>query len=117
MSAFLQMIIALHIFASPMFENLDTKYGFKGSALAIRNLSLRVLVRGSHLGITTFVSALLPFFGDFMSLTPLTFILASHMYLMAKKHKLTSLQKNWHWLNVCSFGFMSIAAGIAASVP
>ncbi|PIN07790.1 Amino acid transporter [Handroanthus impetiginosus] len=120
MSAFLQTIIALHIFASPMYEYLDTKYGIKGSALAIRNLSFRVLVRGGYLGVTTFVSALLPFLGDFMSLTgalstfPLTFILANHMYLMAKKHKLTFLQKNWHWLNVIFFGFMSVAAAIAA---
>ncbi|XP_011076750.1 proline transporter 2 isoform X2 [Sesamum indicum] len=119
-SAFLQTIIALHIFASPMYEYLDTKYGIKGSALALRNLSFRVLVRGSYLGITTFISALLPFLGDFMSLTgalstfPLTFILANHMYLVAKKHKLTSLQKNWHWLNVCFFGCMSLAAAIAA---
>ncbi|XP_057804606.1 proline transporter 1-like isoform X1 [Salvia miltiorrhiza] len=119
-SAFLQTIIALHIFASPMYEYLDTKFELKGSALAARNLSFRIVVRGGYLGITTFVSALLPFLGDFMSLTgalstfPLTFILANHMYLMARKHKLTSLQKSWHWLNVVFFGFMSLAAAVAA---
>lgn len=119
-SAFLQTIIALHIFASPMYEYLDTKYGLTGSALAIRNLSFRTLVRGGYLGITTFISALLPFLGDFMSLTgavstfPLTFILANHMYLVAKEHKLTSLQKNWHWLNVVFFRCMSVAAAVAA---
>ncbi|KAG8380781.1 hypothetical protein BUALT_Bualt06G0051700 [Buddleja alternifolia] len=119
-SAFLQTIIALHIFASPMYEYLDTRYGIKGSALAIRNLSFRVLVRGGYLAITTFVAALLPFLGDFMSLTgaistfPLTFILANHMYLVAKKHKLTSLQKNWHWLNVGFFAVVSLAAAVAA---
>ncbi|KAI3470832.1 hypothetical protein Pfo_027495 [Paulownia fortunei] len=119
-SAFLQTIIALHIFASPMYEYLDTKYGIKGSSLALRNLSFRILVRGGYLAITTFVSALLPFLGDFMSLTgaistfPLTFILANHMYLVAKKNKLTSLQKNWHWLNVIFFGCLSAAAAVAA---
>ncbi|KAL1535556.1 Proline transporter 1 [Salvia divinorum] len=119
-SAFLHTIIALHIFASPMYEYLDTKYDLKGSALAARNLSFRIVVRGGYLGITTFVAALLPFLGNFMSLTgalstfPLTFILANHMYLVARKHKLTSLQKNWHWLNVIFFGGMSLVAAIAA---
>ncbi|KAG8390067.1 hypothetical protein BUALT_Bualt01G0044800 [Buddleja alternifolia] len=119
-SAFLQTVIALHIFASPMYEYLDTKYGIKGSALSLRNLSFRVLVRGGYLAMTTFVSALLPFLGDFMSLTgaistfPLTFILANHMYLVAKKNKLSSMQKNWHWLNVCLFCCMSVAAAVAA---
>ncbi|KAL4575045.1 hypothetical protein LXL04_021885 [Taraxacum kok-saghyz] len=119
-SAFLQTVIALHIFASPMYEYLDTKYGIKGSALALKNLSFRVMVRGGYLTITTLLAAALPFIGDFMSLTgaistfPLTFILANHMYLVAKRNKLSSLQKSWHWLNVVFFGFMSVAAAVAA---
>ncbi|KAI5574863.1 hypothetical protein POPTR_010G194600v4 [Populus trichocarpa] len=119
-SAFLQTVIALHIFASPMYEYLDTKYGIIGSPFSIRNLSFRVGVRGGYLTINTLVAALLPFLGDFMSLTgaistfPLTFILANHMYLKAKKNKLTSLQKLWHWFNVYFFGLMSIAAAVSA---
>ncbi|OVA15546.1 Amino acid transporter [Macleaya cordata] len=120
-AAFLQTVIALHIFASPMYEYLDTKYGrSKGSAFSFHNLSFRVLVRGGYLTINTLVAALLPFLGDFMSLTgafstfPLTFILANHMYLMAKKNKLTMSQKLWHWLNVCVFSCMSAAAAVAA---
>nr|GEX25396.1 proline transporter 1-like [Tanacetum cinerariifolium] len=119
-SAFLQTVIALHIFASPMYEYLDTKYGIKGSALAVKNLAFRVTVRGGYLVVTTLLAAALPFIGDFMSLTgaistfPLTFILANHMYLVAKRNKLTSWQKLWHWLNVIFFGFMSVAAAVAA---
>ncbi|OAY46188.1 proline transporter 2 isoform X1 [Manihot esculenta] len=119
-SAFLQSVIALHIFASPMYEYLDTKFGIKGSALALRNLSFRLGVRGGYLSMNTLVSALLPFLGDFESLTgaistfPLTFILANHMYLRAKKSELTKLQKKWHWLNVCFFSCMSVAAAVAA---
>ncbi|XP_021903892.1 proline transporter 1 [Carica papaya] len=118
--AFLQSVISLHIFASPTYEYLDTKYGIKGSAFAFKNLSFRVLARGGYLTLNTFVSALLPFLGDFMSLTgalstfPLTFILANHMYLVAKKNKLSPLQKLWHWLNVCFFSCMSAAAAVAA---
>ncbi|XP_047323980.1 proline transporter 2-like [Impatiens glandulifera] len=119
-AAFLQTVISLHIFASPMYEFLDTKYGIKGSSLAFRNLSFRLMVRGGYLGFSTLVSAMLPFLGDFMSLTgaistfPLTFILANHMYLVAKNNKLNSLQKMWHWLNVCFFGCMSLLAVVAA---
>ncbi|XP_051143378.1 proline transporter 1 isoform X2 [Andrographis paniculata] len=120
LSAFLQTIVALHIFASPMYEYLDTRCDIKGSALAIRNLWFRVAMRGGYLGITTFVSALLPFLGDFMSLTgavstiPLTFVLANHMYLVAKDYKLESFQKSWHWLNIWFFGCMAVAASGAA---
>lgn len=103
-----------------MYEYLDTKYGIKGSALALKNLLFRVIVRGGYLAVTTLLAAALPFIGDFMSLTgaistfPLTFILANHMYLVAKRNKLTSLQRSWHWLNVIFFGFMSAAAAVAA---
>ncbi|KAK7385735.1 hypothetical protein VNO78_31566 [Psophocarpus tetragonolobus] len=119
-AAFLQSVIALHIFASPMYEYLDTKHGIKGSPLAFKNLSFRILVRGGYLTLNTFVSALLPFLGDFMSLTgaistfPLTFILANHMYLVANENKLTSIRKLWHWINICFFAIMSAAATTAA---
>nr|GEV16010.1 proline transporter 1-like [Tanacetum cinerariifolium] len=118
--ALLQSVIALHIFASPMYEYMDTKYGKQESVSAIKNLSFRFIVRGGYIAMTTFVAAALPFLGDFMSLTgaistfPLTFILANHMYLVAKKKKVTSLQKAWHWLNVCFFSIMAVAAAIAA---
>ncbi|KAG9130788.1 hypothetical protein Leryth_020013 [Lithospermum erythrorhizon] len=119
-SALLQTVVALHIFASPMYEYLDTKFGIKGSALAVKNMSFRIVVRAGYIGLTTFVSALLPFLGDFMSLTgaistfPLTFILANHMYLVAKKDKLTSKQKSWHWLNVIFFSCASVTAAVSA---
>ncbi|KAK1320358.1 putative proline transporter 2 [Acorus calamus] len=120
-AAFLQTVIALHIFASPMYEYLDTRYGRgKGNAFSFHNLSFRVFVRGGYLTVNTFVAALLPFLGDFMSLTgalstfPLTFVLANHMYLMVKKNKMSSIQKAWHWLNVCGFSLLAAAAAIAA---
>ncbi|KAJ8540470.1 hypothetical protein K7X08_030389 [Anisodus acutangulus] len=119
-AAFLQAIIALHIFASPTYEFLDTKYGIKGSALACKNLGFRIVVRGGYLVITAFLSALLPFLGDFMSLTgaistfPLTFILPNHMYIVAKRKKLSLLQKSWHWLNIFFFSCISVAALVAA---
>ncbi|KAE9598760.1 hypothetical protein Lal_00022555 [Lupinus albus] len=119
-SAFFQAVIALHIFASPMYEYLDTKFGIKGSSLIIKNLIFRIGVRGGYLTFNTFIAALLPFLGDFMSLTgaistfPLTFILANHMYLMAKGDKLASTQKLLHWFHIVFFSIVSLAATVAA---
>ncbi|CAN1281372.1 Proline transporter 1 [Linum perenne] len=120
-AAFFQSIISLHIFASPVYEYLDTKYYMiNGSGSFFRNLISRLAVRGGYLTASTLVSAMLPFLGDFMSLTgaistlPLTFILANHMYIVAKRNKLNSLQKLWHWSNVLFFGVMSFAALVAA---
>jgi hypothetical protein len=109
------------IFASPMYEFLDTRYGSgRGGPFAIHNIMFRVVVRGGYLTVNTLVAAILPFLGDFMSLTgalstfPLTFVLANHMYLMVKRHKLTALQKCWHWLNVVGFSVYAVVAAVAA---
>ncbi|KAL9843218.1 putative amino acid transporter, transmembrane domain-containing protein [Arabidopsis thaliana] len=119
-SAILQSVISLHIFASPTYEYMDTKFGIKGNPLALKNLLFRIMARGGYIAVSTLLSALLPFLGDFMSLAgavstfPLTFILANHMYYKAKNNKLNTLQKLWHWLNVVFFSLMSVAAAIAA---
>ncbi|EOA28601.1 hypothetical protein CARUB_v10024821mg [Capsella rubella] len=119
-SAILQSVISLHIFASPTYEYMDTKFGIKENPLALKKLLFRIMTRGGYIAVSTLLSALLPFLGDFMSLTgavstfPLTFILANHMYYKAKNNKLNSLQKLWHWLNVVFFSLMSVAAAIAA---
>ncbi|XP_021732398.1 proline transporter 1-like [Chenopodium quinoa] len=119
-STFLQTVIALHIFASPMYEYLDTRFGITGSAFHPKNLGSRVLIRGGYLALNTFVSALLPFLGDFMSLTgaistfPLTFILANHMYFKAKRNKLSMAMKIWLWINIVFFSCMAVASFIAA---
>ncbi|KAL0896686.1 hypothetical protein Bca101_080647 [Brassica carinata] len=86
-SAILQSVISLHIFASPTYEYMDTKFGIKGHPLALKNLMFRIMARGGYIAVSTLISALLPFLGDFMSLTgavstfPLTFILANHILM------------------------------------
>ncbi|KAE8689604.1 Proline transporter 1 [Hibiscus syriacus] len=119
-SAFLQSVISLHIFASPAYEYMDTKFGVSGGVFEIKSLSFRTAARGGYLAISSLVAALLPFLGDFQSLTgalstfPLTFILANHMYLVANKDTVSSLQQLWHKLNVVFFSLMSVAATVAA---
>lgn len=104
-----------------MYEFLDTKYGSgRGGPFEIHNVVFRVVVRGGYLTVNTLVAAVLPFLGDFMSLTgalstfPLTFVLANHMYLMVKGPKLSAIQKSWHWLNVVGFTGLAVAAAVSA---
>nr|GMC59124.1 proline transporter 2-like isoform X1 [Ipomoea batatas] len=118
--AFLQAIISMHIFASPTYEFFDSKFEIQGSVLVPRNLAFRTALRGGYIALTAFVSALLPFLGDFMSLAsalsvlPLTFVVSNHMYLVAEEGKLSSLQKRWHWLNVGLFSCFCVVMLVAA---
>lgn len=120
-AAFLQTVITLHIFASPAYECLDTKFGRKNESIySVRNWSVRLVGRGAYLGFSTFVAALLPFLGDFMNLTgavsliPLTFVLANHMYIKVKGSDLSALQRSWHWANVWVFSFLAAGASVSA---
>lgn len=120
-AAFLQTVIALHIFASPMYEYLDTRLGRSNESIySVYNWCVRLGGRGTYLTINTLVAAMLPFLGDFTNLTgaistfPLTFVLANHMYIKVKGKKLNTLQKSWYWANVCIFSVLSVAAAVAA---
>lgn len=109
------------IFASPMYESMDTSFGIKGSAWRPKNFGFRVVARLGYLSLNTLVSAMMPFLGDFMSLTgaistfPLTFILANHMYYKAKKNDLSLALKIWIWINIIFFSLMALAT-LTASV-
>ncbi|KAJ8760227.1 hypothetical protein K2173_011097 [Erythroxylum novogranatense] len=117
-AAFLQSIISFHIFACPSYEYLDTTFGFNASGLGLQKLLLRVGLRGGYLAVISVIAALLPFIEDFIGLIgsvcvlPLTFVIPHHLYMMATKKKLSSLQKLWHWLNVIFFGVLSVAATV-----
>eukprot|EP00253_Pinus_taeda_P013920 PITA_13920 len=120
-AAFFQTVISLHIYGSPMYEFLDTKFGRSNeSVYSAGNWIVRVLARGTYLTVTTLVGALFPFVGDFMNITgavsviPLTFVLANHMYIKVKGKDLSSLGKTWHWANVWFFAFLSVIATVAA---
>jgi amino acid permease len=120
-AVFFQTVISLHIYASPMYEFLDTKFG-KGdqSIYSVHNWTTRLVARGSYLSFSTFVAALLPFIGDFSNLTgsistiPLTFVVANHMYIKVKGKELSALQRSWHWANVWFFSLLAIITTVAA---
>lgn len=120
-AAFLQSVISFHVYGSPVYEFLDTKFGrINESAYSARNWIVRLVARGTYLTATTFLAALLPFLGDFVNLTgaisiiPLTFVFANHMYIKVRGKELSVLSKTWHWVNVLFFGVLAPAAAVAA---
>jgi amino acid permease len=120
-AAFLQTVISQHIFASPMYEYLDTKFGrSEESVYSVHNWIVRLDARGTYLASTTFMAALLPFLGDCITITgavstiPLTFVLANHMYIKVKGKDLSPSSKAWHWANIWLFSILAAAAAVAA---
>lgn len=120
-AAFLQSVISQHIFANPIYEYFDTMFGRgEESVYSAHNWTVRLVARGTYLAATTFMAALLPFLGDFITITgalstiPLTFVLANHMYIKVKGNDLSSLSKTWHWANTCFFAILAAAATVAA---
>lgn len=120
-AVFFQTVISLHIYASPMYEFLDTKFGKSDQSIySVHNWTVRLVARGSYLALSTFVAALLPFIGDFLNLTgsistiPLTFIVANHMYIKVKGKELSALQRSWHWANIWVFSLLAVMTSVAA---
>lgn len=76
----------LQIYACPIYETMDTAWGRKNEGTwSFFNITERFITRVLYMVLTTFVAALLPFFGDFIALTgslsalPLDFVLVLAM--------------------------------------
>lgn len=119
-AAFLQAIISLHIYASPIYEFLDTHYGRKGDHEWSRHSVLvRLVTRTTYIGVSTFLGALLPFFGDFIALVgalaafPLEWGLVHHMYLKVKGKEFGKPRLAWHWSMIAVAAVLTFATSIA----
>ena len=78
----------LQIYACPIYETMDTPLGKSSQGTwSLWNTAERFVTRTLYMVLTTFVAALLPFFGDFIALTgslsvlPLDFCLVLAMTL------------------------------------
>ena len=84
--AYLHLVVCMQIFACPVYEAMDTPWGRSNEGTwSMWNVSQRFVTRTFYMVLTTFVAALLPFFGDFIALTgslsvlPLDFVLVLAM--------------------------------------
>lgn len=96
-----QIIVSFHIYACPIYETMDTAWGRKHEGTwSFFNITERFVTRVLYMVLTTFVAALLPFFGDFIALTgslsalPLDFVLVLAMTLKVYG------KKSPMWLNI-----------------
>ena len=78
----------MQIYACPIYECIDTAWGRRNEGTwSFFNIAERFVTRSIYIALTTFVAALLPFFGDFIALTgslsalPLDFVLVLAMTL------------------------------------
>lgn len=78
----------VQIYASPIYEFMDTYFEKSGShEWSTHSVVVRLITRTTYIMLSTFLGALLPFFGDFVFLTgalaafPLEAGLVHHMYL------------------------------------
>ena len=78
----------MQIYGSPIYEFMDTYFLKKGShEWSFHIVLVRFITRTTYMAISTFLGALLPFFGDFVALTgtlaafPLEAALVHHMYI------------------------------------
>jgi len=121
-AAFLQAIVSIHIYASPIFEFMDTYFVKKGShEWSSHSMIVRLVTRTTYIALSTFLGALLPFFGDFVALTgalaafSLEAGLVHHMYLKVRGKKLGKWRLMWHWgivIVAVALTFATITAGL-----
>jgi hypothetical protein len=95
-----------------MYEFMDTHFARKDrSEWSVHSMLVRFITRGTYITISTFLGALLPFFGDFIALTgamaafPLESGLIHHMYLKVFFSSTKTLtQSDFHPIHLFSSG-------------
>ena len=83
----------LQFYACCIFESLESNWSRHNEHRnSLYNFMIRVLVRGGYTIISTFVACLLPFFGDFISLTgslcmmPLDLVLVLALFVKVRSN-------------------------------
>ncbi|DBB02144.1 hypothetical protein WJX82_003722 [Trebouxia sp. C0006] len=121
MAAFFQILVSLHFYACCIFESLESIWSRKNEGPnSLFNFMVRFLVRGSYVVLSTFVACLLPFFGDFISLTgslcmmPLDLVLVLALFVKFKGHTMSAPFKIFNIALASLMAVTSIASSIAA---
>ncbi|KAJ8771248.1 hypothetical protein K2173_026425 [Erythroxylum novogranatense] len=118
---FLQSIISQMMFAAPVHEALDTKFlNVKEKLHSSKNVKRLFVLRALFYTANTFITTAFPFMGDFVtlvgafSLTTLTFVFPSMIFLKVKGRTARIEKKIWHWFNVFAFSLLTVATSISA---
>jgi amino acid permease len=104
------------VYVQPIYEVLESKTAdISQSRYSLRNVAPRLVLRSLYLAVATVLGAMLPFFGDIVSLigafgyTPLDFVLPMLFYQLVFRPSPRSLV---FWLNWCIIVVFSIVGVI-----
>ncbi|MCO5603658.1 hypothetical protein L7F22_057809 [Adiantum nelumboides] len=121
MLVLLQLLAVAMVYSQPTFEVLEGKASdAKEGRFSARNLLPRLVLRGSFVAITTFISAMLPFFGDINALIgafgflPLDFIFPMIFYNIVFQPSRRSVAFWFNTLIAFAFVLVCIIGCIAA---
>lgn len=120
-AVFLQSIVSQHMFVAPIHEALDTKFLKLDESMHSRqNFKRRFYLRALLFMGNTFVTAAIPFMGDFVNLfgsftlVPLTFVFPSMIFIKVKGKTARPEKNLWHWFNIVIFSLLAIVTTISA---
>ena len=105
----------------PVFEVLETKMAdVRQGKFSLRNVLPRLIFRSLYIAIATFFAAMLPFFGDIISLigafgyTPLDFVLPMLFYQIVFKPSRRTAIFWLNWLIIIVFSIVGVMGCIAS---
>lgn len=103
-------VFVVQIYASPIYEFMDTHFEKKGGhEWSTQRVIVRLVTRTTYILLSTFLGALLPFFGDFVALTgalaafPLESGLVHHMYIKVISALLPPILPYARFARICCY--------------
>ncbi|KAK9807181.1 hypothetical protein WJX73_004815 [Symbiochloris irregularis] len=117
----IQTIVSVQVYSSPLYETFDTHFGdIKQKTWSMRNFLNRLWYRPLYIAFTTFIAALLPFFGDFVALMgaitvfPLAFVLTLLMYNKVYRETISPVEKMVNYFGAGLFSIITVATATAS---
>jgi amino acid permease len=117
----LQLLPIGLVYVQPVFEVLETKMAdVTQGRFSLRNVLPRLVFRSLYIAIATFFAAMLPFFGDIISLigafgyTPLDFVLPMLFYQIVFKPSRRTAIFWLNWLIIIVFSIVGVMGCIAS---
>jgi hypothetical protein len=111
--------VHVQIYANPIYELLDTKFGnLDEGTWSAYNTLVRIISRGLYWALTTFFAMLLPYFGDFVplagSLSVFPIIFSATLIMTAMVQPMNILRKYAHYVVAVIMFLAGIASAIAS---
>lgn len=111
----------VQVYVQPIYEVLESKTAdIRESKYSVRNVVPRLVVRSLYLAIATLLAAMLPFFGDIVSLigafgyTPLDFVLPMLFYQIVFRPSRRTKRFWLNWSIIVVFSIVGVIGCVAS---